>query len=66
MSTKSGTSLEIDIATAAKSAESAGSAGLAGLIAKLAELELERITARDKAYSRLKWTDALRPSGSRQ
>ena len=59
--------------------ESAGSAGLVGLVelVKLAglagstakpveaELESERITARDEAYDRTKWTDASRLSGSR-
>ena len=50
----------------AATAESAGSEGLVGSTAKPADLESERITARDKAYSRPKWTDTSRLSGSKR
>ena len=70
MSTKSGTSSEIDTVTAVESAESvesAGSAGSTGSIVKPVESELESecITARDEAYGRPKWTNASRLGGSR-
>ena len=67
LSTKLETSLETDTVTEVELAKLVGSAGLIGIIAKLVklELELECITAWDKAYGKPKWTDALRLSGSR-
>ena len=66
LSSKSGTSLkavtEIDIATV--TATAVRSVKSAGLTAKPAELESERITARDEAYGRPKQTDVSRPSSS--
>ena len=68
LSTKSGTSSETDTATAVESAESVGSAGSTGTTAKPveSELELKRITARDEAYGRPKWTDTSKFGSSRR
>ena len=52
--TKLKTSSETDTVIVVESAKLVGLVGPAGLTAKLVELELEYITARDKAYSRLK------------
>ena len=55
MSTKSGISQKAVIVTAiVVPAGLVGLVGLVGLIAKLVDLELKYITARDKAYGRLK------------
>ena len=71
MATKLGISKKaVTVAATASTAELAGLVRLAKLVVTPVEAEseseLERITARDKAYSRPKWTDASRLSGSKR